>query len=419
MFQHRIRSSKFDTLITNSLQISAVFEGLPLATEENSERPSPKISLADSRRLSPQIHLYNQFGALSFTFASDRYRWPVRDAIVVTQDDLWWMALPGDVLTISDQINHHVLKVASVDRKNNRISFYDQDPQNSMLLRGRNAVGVEAWSEPLSVSRDEFKLVAVGLNTIDEHTLIETVADRCGTEDGLADTWLRGGCALIDNGADELCTQAAIYFKKAVDAANKVADAHMARTAEAYLSFAERIINFRKHTLREPVSKNEPFFFTETLGAPVLSADDLCRLGYSAGTAAEWSDALLIFNCSIERDPEFSRAYFHRAGVKYNLRDFTGSMNDYEKSITLSEKRLKELQSRLLNLPKAAIIDRMTVESEIAETEPRVLTSYFDIARCKAHMQKFDSAKGDLTILLEKDPNNQKAREFLMALENI
>lgn len=387
MSRHRIRSSKFDSLITNSLQVSAVFEGLPLATEENSGRPSPKISIAGSRRLSPQIHLYTQFGALSLTFASDRYRWPVRDAIVVTQDDLWWLALPGDELTISDQINHHVLKVASVDHENDRISFYDQDPQNSMLLRGRNSVGVEAWSEPLSVSRDEFKRVAVGLNTIDEHTLIETVADRCGTEGALADTWLRGGCALIDIGAEELCTQAAVYFKKAVDVAKKVADVQIARTAEAYLSFAERIANFRQHTLREPVSKSEPFFITETLGAPILSADDLCRLGYSAGTAAEWSDALLIFDCSVERDPEFSRAYFHRAGVKFNLRDFTGSAKDYEKSITLSDERLNELQSRLLSLPKAAIIDRAIVESEISEIEPRVLTAYLDMARCKVHMQ--------------------------------
>lgn len=417
MARHRIRSDKFENLIRNKLQISAIFQDLRLATEENSGRPPPKVSIADSRRLTSQIHLYKEFGALTITFASNRYQWPVRDAIVVTQDDLWWMALPGDSLTISDQINHHVLTVANVDRVNDRISFFDQDPQNSMLLSGRNALGVEAWSDPLSISQAEFKLVAVGLNTLDEDSLIETVANRCSVDDGLADIWLRGGCALIDNGAEELCAQAAVYFKNALDVAKRTADVNLARTAEAYLSFAERIVDFRKRRVREPVLGSEAVFFKEASGAPILTADDLCRLGYSAGNATEWSDALFIFDCSIKQDPDFSRAYFHRAGVKYNLCDFRGSVIDFEIFIGLSEQKLEELQSILYGLPKAGLIDIQKSESEIAKITPRVLESYYNMARCNTHLEKYGSAKENLRTLLQRYPKNRQAYEFLMALE--
>ncbi len=86
----------------------------------------------------------NEFLAGQHVLLTNSKYVPEPGAKEIDSDSLWQLVRPGDIVSVSDRITHHLMTVFAIRRSEDKILLIDSWPQSVFLLPNRNAAGIEA-----------------------------------------------------------------------------------------------------------------------------------------------------------------------------------------------------------------------------------------------------------------------------------
>lgn len=303
--------------------------------------------------------------ALYFAFYADCYRVAPERAVTMPPEHLWWLAASHDTVLLSDRVTHHYTEIATVDREQERISFYEFWPDDFFLLPGRNTLGAAARLDPgLSISKAEFLRAAAGLVTWDTPRLVQSYFAAFPERRADPDVLVRFGFALLDAEADPLAAVAAPLFAEAVRLGEAAGGPGVDLAArQAYLAACcgayEAVARGNKRAL-EATQAILQLVVRERGRAALeagLSARELTRFGRAAANAQDLEVACAVLDQAIARDPDFEDSYWFRASAHLLSGDPTAAIRDAEHALALNAAALERLAAE-----RAALDPRGRVE---------------------------------------------------------
>jgi tetratricopeptide (TPR) repeat protein len=398
--------------------------GMTHAGAEENPRPLPQTSLYDFKRHCAAGAPSGRGpvpDALYFAFYSAHYRVAPELAITVPAEHLWWLASDGDQVLLSDRATRHYTSVASVDREEKRVYFYDPWPDEFFLLPDRNTFGIAARSSPgLNVSKEEFLRVLVGLVTWDTPKLVQHYLAAFPDQRKSHDTLIRFGFALLDPEADLFAPMAAILFLDAArvapdDAARDMAarQAYLAAACGAYFANARgdrQTFAAMESLLRDVMSAHG----RAALDAG-LSARELTRLGDAAGNAGDHAGARAIFDRAIAKDPEFENAYRSRAVARAAGGDAVGAADDAARAIELNNVALERLLAARAAIDPRGHWELQHKDGEIGDLRERRMSELAILVNACVALREFAQARDAARTLIELCPN-QAMGHFKLAM---
>ncbi|PTL85031.1 tetratricopeptide repeat protein [Vitiosangium sp. GDMCC 1.1324] len=364
------RDPRLEQLAGSILAFEALSQGLmDYAGDAQDPRPLRPRSLYDLKKWSADYFPYARYrGAFPDTtiylaFCSDRAKLPLDQAVPVPREDLWWLAASSDTLLVSDRLTHHYTAVWYVDEDEGRIHLLDPWPDRIFLKKGLNAAGVEARIEPvtsdakhrrISITREEFLRVAVGLITRDTPELIEDyLAARSGGCKRF-DVRLAFGLALMDAEQYALARFATVHLEAALRLAEAAGQAERAQDAAARLHVAlVSAIHYQRWSKDDLAPK--PFedalrHLTARYGEDRLLAAawlrELCSIGHAAGISRDHDAALHFLEVAVSRFPDEEEPYRLRAKVRMLIGDPDGALDDATRALALNAASIRALEAR-------------------------------------------------------------------------
>lgn len=304
--------------------------------------------------------------AFQLAFCSSRVKMPLDEVIPVPREDLWWMAAPDDLVLLSDRVTHHYTTVDQVAREADRIFFIDEWPDRIFLKAGLNAAGVEAQVDDymagvfervgpqfsgkkhVSITRDEFLRVIVGLVTLDTPALFERyLAYRPEAKASFAARYAFGA-ALMDVEMDRLAKFAVPHFKAACRIGAADPRAGDADEAVARLYQALVIARFVQQYGGDPLASKP---FADELGSLFahqaeenlldrLSVEQIARIGNAAGHAQEFQAALGYLDRAVARGPAHEGARHLRAMARSRTGDWPSVLEDITAALAANAERI-------------------------------------------------------------------------------
>jgi len=303
--------------------------------------------------------------ALKLAFCSDRVKMPLEQVIPIPREDLWWLAAPDDLVLLSDRVTHHYTTVDYVAREADRIFFLDEWPDRIFLRAGLNAADVAAQVDPylagvlddaapalkdkkhVSITRDEFLRVIVGLVTLDTPALLDRyLAYRPEAKRNFAIRYAFGA-ALMDVEMDPLAKFAVPHFKAAWRlAGSKPANVDAERVAALFYQ-ALAIAKFAQSFSGEPLAAKP---FADELDALLgevpeqslvdrLQVEELARIGNAAGHAQDFAAALHFLDRAVGRDPAHDGARHLRAMARSATGNWSGVAEDLVVALATNAER--------------------------------------------------------------------------------
>ena len=414
----RRRPPGIEAIINNKL-MWGVFQSMSkikYAGDEDNPRELPIVTLHDLKKrlilqqktLTEQWHVPD---AMYFVFANDRYSWKVREAITLPKDHFWWIIDNGDTVLLSDTVTHHYTGIFRVDRDNDRVYFSEQWPERFFLRKGMNTKGIEA-DDALSVSRDEFLKVIVGVVTLGVPNLLEQYLRIFPNQKKNHDFLRRCGLMLLDDDRDRFAQDAAIYLTKALKTAKKSASEaeKKAIASEAYLSL--KITYY--------LQKNEPLAvkpylehlheLIETYGRDnlhmQLGAEDIGRIAYSAGNAKEFDDADELFSEAIKKEPDHEYNHISYASVCLHIYDYKRAIKYSSLSQNLNFINHKKIQALLKATDSRNYLGIEHLKGRLLDLDQKFVDSL--VIRCNAYLlnKQYDKANLDADTIIQKQGDN-------------
>ena len=140
------------------------------------------------------------------------------------------------------------------------------------------------------------------------------------------------------------------------------------------------------------------------------NAKELTQKGMEAYERREYMEALINLNKAIELDPEYSRAYYLRAGIKDTFDDRHGAMKDYNKALEKNPKfadaffargnvkmKLQDYYGAIDDFSSAITINENYIEA------------YFNRGKAKQFLEAYEDAINDCSKIIEINPKNVDA----------
>lgn len=308
---------------------------------------------------------------IHLAFCSDRVKMPLDEAIPVPREDLWWLAAPDDLVLLSDRVTHHYTTVDHVVREADRIFFIDEWPDRIFLKQGLNEAGVAAEVHPymagvleavapalrgkkhVSITRDEFSRVIVGLITLDTRELLDHyLAHRPHTKGSFA-VRFSFGATLMDAELDRLVKFAVSHFKAAWRIATANPDAGDTKLAAARYYQSLVISNFVQQYSGDVLAA-KPFADelrsllgnqTEESLLESLKVEEIARIGNAAGHAQDFESAVRYLDRAVARGPTHEGARHLRAMAKSRIADWPGTIEDIKAALAANAERTLARQS--------------------------------------------------------------------------
>jgi tetratricopeptide (TPR) repeat protein len=133
-------------------------------------------------------------------------------------------------------------------------------------------------------------------------------------------------------------------------------------------------------------------------------------IGISKYDIENYEGAIEDYNKSIELNPNNARTYLEIGNAKLKLNDYKGAVLDYSKSIEIDSNNADAYHNRSIAKSKLAdyqgVIDDCTKTIEIDNNYTR---AYFNRGTAYANLQEFMEAIGDMNKVMELEPNNSNA----------
>jgi len=410
--------------------------GMAYAGDDPNPRPLPPTTLSDLKQsVEAGLQAAHQRGvrhinnALYFAFYSDRFKGEPDRSIAVPRDDLWWLASAGDTVLLSDRVTHHYTGIDDVDRETERVSFRDPWPDRFFLKAGLNAAGVAAQAvgdKPLSITREEFRCVAVGLITMDTPALLEDYFAQHPARAASVEINLSCGLCLLDVEKERFAHVAAPYLWRALQLATERGLQEKAALAAKKLFVALSVAAYQVGMAGEPLAAR-PFqdelrritarIAPETILAG-LDADDLCRLGNAAGNAGEPEAARAWFDRAVAIAPDHEQARWLRAIARDQTQDFEGSAVDAEEAVRLNIARVEAIKTERDALDPRDRWGRGAAESKILSLTHRRAEEYVLCFRGHLEQQSWDLARTAAAALIALTPDATDGYKRMAALEH-
>jgi tetratricopeptide (TPR) repeat protein len=410
--------------------------GMGYAGDDPDPRPLPPTTLSDHKQsMEAGLQAAHQRGvrhidnALFFAFYSDRFKGETDRSIAVPRDDLWWLASAGDTVLLSDRVTHHYTGIFDVDRETERVSFLDQWPDRFFLKEGLNAAGVAAQAvgnKPLSITREEFRRVAIGLITMDTPALLEDYFAQHPDRAASVEINLSCGLCLLDVEKERFARIAAPYLRRALQlaeerglqektvlAANKLFVALSVATYQAAMAGEPLAARPFQDELRRITSRTPQ----ETILAG-LDTDDFCRMGNAAGNAGELEAARAWFDRAVAIDPNHEQARWLRSIVRDQTQDFEGSAADAEEAVRLNIARVQAVEAERDALDSRDRFGRGAAESKVLALTRRRAEEYVLCFRGHLDRQNWDLARTAAAALIALTPDAADGYKRMAALEH-
>lgn len=146
------------------------------------------------------------------------------------------------------------------------------------------------------------------------------------------------------------------------------------------------------------------------LSAFSQNAKELTQKGMVAYERQEYMEALINLNKAIELDPDYSRAYYLRAGIKDAFDDRHGAMKDYNKALEKNPQFADAFFARgnvkmKLQDYYGAIDD---FSSAIGINE-NYIEAYFNRGKAKQFLEAYEDAINDCSKIIEINSKNVDA----------
>ncbi|HEX5748849.1 MAG TPA: hypothetical protein VFZ09_21595 [Archangium sp.] len=364
------RDPRIEQLAGTILAFEALSQGLmDYAGDTQNPRPVRPRSLYDLKKWIADYFPYANYRVafpdttLYFAFCSNKVKLPLDQAVPVPREDLWWLAAPNDMLLVSDRLTHHYTSVWYVDDDAGRIHLLDPWPDRIFLKKGLNAAGVEARVESvtsdarhkrISITREEFLRVTVGLLTRDTPELLENYLAAHSDARERFEVRLAFGLALMDAEQYVLARFAAVHLEAALRLAEAAGEAERAQDAAARLHVALVSAIHHQRWSKDDLAPR-PFqdalrHLTARYGEDRLLAGawlrELCGLGNAAGLSGAHDEALRFLEAAVSRFPDEEEPYRLRAKVRMSLGDHEGALDDATRALALNAAGIRALEAR-------------------------------------------------------------------------
>jgi len=136
---------------------------------------------------------------------------------------------------------------------------------------------------------------------------------------------------------------------------------------------------------------------------------ELNEKGIEAAKGNQFETAIDYFNQAIQKNPGYARAYFNRGNVHRAKKEFTEAIDDYSKSIALTDK-LNYVYSRANTYMDLKDFEKAIIDySRIIKTESNFKDIYFDRGYAYIRSGKYPEAKADMEKQLELNPHDLKS----------
>lgn len=135
------------------------------------------------------------------------------------------------------------------------------------------------------------------------------------------------------------------------------------------------------------------------------TAEDYFNSGLAKFNLQDYRGAVEDYNRAIELNPNEHRAYLLRGNTKAELQDYSGAIQDYNKAIELNP--IEHLAYFLRGLVKSELKDyRAAIEdySEAIELKPNDADAYYSRGSAKAKLQDYMGALQDYNKVIELSP---------------
>lgn len=309
--------------------------------------------------------------AFHLAFCSDRFKMPLDEVIPVPREDLWWLAAPDDLVLLSDRVTHHYTTVDQVAREAERIFFIDEWPERIFLRHGLNAAGVAAQVDSylagvldgvapglrgkkhVSITREEFSRVAVGLISLDTPNLLDRYLEHRPEAKTSFAVRYAFGAALMDVELDRLARYAVGHFKAAwriASASPAAGDAELA-AARLYqaLAIAEQVQRYAGEPLAaKPFADERCNLLASHDEARLLERLDIesvARIGNAAGHAQDFDTARRFLDRAVARDAHHEGARHLRAMVRSRQSEWQGVIDDLTAALAANSERTRRRQA--------------------------------------------------------------------------
>ena len=357
------RDLRIEHAAGTQLLVSRFLDGVGYAGDAKDPRPVRRRSLYDVKKWMADYFPSARFRAalpettLYFAFVNDKIMMPPCEAVPVPREDLWWLAAPGDTLLLSDGSTHHYISVYRVDMDAGRIEMLDPWPDRVFLRLGLNDKGVEAIIEAeasitglgrrISITRDEFLRVAIGVITRDTPELIDNyLAYRPSARDSF-DVQLAFGLSIMEAEVYSLARYAAGYFKTALRLAEAMHESEKALYVAARMYVALVMAVYREGWASDPLAtkpfKDEVDHLAKRYSGDRLlagaRATELCSLGNAAGTSKDYTAGRRFLDIAVARFPDEEEPRRLRAKLSLALKDHQGALDDSSEALALNESR--------------------------------------------------------------------------------
>jgi tetratricopeptide (TPR) repeat protein len=419
-------------VLQNRILVDLVLsDGARHASDSPNPRPLPQTKLTDLRdRAAWSARGFEVREAVHFAIYGDRYRAAPELAVSVPNDHLWWFVSLGDTVLLSDRVTHHFTSVARVDRASERICFLDPWPDDFLLLRGRNTLGIAAQAEGekgLSVSKNEFLRSVVGLVIFDTSSLISGYLDAFLEQRSNPEMLVGFGYALLKADDDEVAAEAAAVFAEGFRLANTQERGELAEltASQAYLAatcgrFAAQQKRDGKmlramESIVSNVSSKRPLQVLEL----ALSSPELCRMGESAGRAGDLATALRVLDLAVGKDVNNERAYASRAVARAHSGDSAGAAADAARALDLNSAAQARLRDERAAIDPRARWELTWKDGQIRDLIGWRIRELATLAKSNCEVGAFEPARVAARELMELEPDRPEHRDRLAAIEQL
>lgn len=355
--------------------------------------------------------------------ASERQFWKPEEVITVSLEDLWWFASSSDTVLLSDDITHHYTKIASVDRKNEKIYFTDLWPDFFFLKEGLNVANIRAQIKftdeeqeiaLFSISKEEFFRVIVGILTIDTPELIEHYFRYRPEQKDNPDFNLRYGLTVLDINHNELASLAASHIKKALDLASHSNQQIDVSLATSKLFLALKLASFyalKNHDqlllkpFQDELNRLTENFSRQSL-LTRLKADELGRLGHLAGHIDNMEAAAEFFNWAIAQDPHHEYVHLLRAEARFNQQNFSEAIADLDTALELNKENMRQAEQAVNDTDLKGMFEKREDKGRLARAKQLREQEIFLQTITYMALEQHEAVHQNLQLLREINPQN-------------
>jgi tetratricopeptide (TPR) repeat protein len=332
--------------------------------------------------------------ALFFAFCDQQVSMPVEQVIPVPREDLWWLATSGDLLLLSDKVTTHYATMLHASAETGRMALVDEWPDRIFLREGFNEKdvcarvnpffggvfdSVEPGKKEVSVTRDEFLRVAVGLVTLDTPALLHSYLARRPELREDARAMLSFGLALMTPAHDAVARFAAPYLARAEElfAAAGENDKALESAACSYAAHLIAVLvqmhgreRFAVAPFAAEAKALEQRHGKDTLISG-LDVELLIRLGNAAAVAGQYPAAFEWLDLAVVRDPFHDAAHWLRAKVRQFQNEPVEQVADATEALARNAAWIERRRAEHMARDPRDYYGRLDIERRIGGLETR------------------------------------------------